>query len=347
MGLTHGFDLTAWSRWQSSQQPWSRRVRARATAHRPGAADAPAVLAVGGPAPRVVVVLDATTPTALRALLLPVLHLPLDDVAVIAPTPLPQLDRAGLVHGSGPAQALLERVVGPGTTVLALGHYMSLGAAAHAAATAAGATFVTVQHGLLTPHAPPLAEGTTLLAWSDADASFWAEGRLDVTTRVVGSQLLWEAAEPPPVQMDVAAAPVFLGQLHGVELPRALLGRTAEAFCAETGATYRPHPAEKDRRSRATHRRWERRGILVDRSATPLRELRAPVVGIFSTGVLEAAAAGLPAYVYLPDAPEWVRDFWARYGLSQWGDAPTASPERPDLEPSRAIARWVQEMMTP
>ena len=48
----------------------------------------------------------------------------------------------------------------------------------------------------------------------------------------------------------------------------------------------------------ATHARWEAAGITIDRSGIPLRELGAPVVSVFSTGVLEAAAAGLPAWVH-------------------------------------------------
>ena len=70
-------------------------------------------------------------------------------------------------------------------------------------------------------------------------------------------------------------------------------------------------------------------------------------MSVFSTGVLEAAAAGLPAWVTLADPPQWLSDFWQRYSLSPWGGPPTPSPERPDLEPSRAVAALVQEMMAP
>ncbi len=100
-----------------------------------------------------------------------------------------------------------------------------------------------------------------------------------------------------------------------------------------------------DRRSVATHARWEASGIDIDRSGIPLRELGAPVVSVFSTGVLEAAAAGLPAWVTLADPPPWLREFWERYGLAPWGGAPTASPERPEVEPSRGVAEVVREMM--
>ena len=60
--------------------------------------------------------------------------------------------------------------------------------------------------------------------------------------------------------------------------------------------------------------------MVVDRSGTPLRELGAPVVSVFSTGVLEAAAAGLPAWVLLRrSARRGSPEFWERYGMSRWG----------------------------
>jgi hypothetical protein len=298
-----------------------------------------------GPA-EVLVVLDALTTTSRLALLEPVRALPARATVVVGPPGLADhLPGDGWRVSTETAGAALDRLLDEGSVVLSTGHYLELGSLAHAAAAERGARFVTVQHGLLTPHAPPLAPATTLLAWSEADAGFWTAGRDDVGTVVVGSQLLWEAAHHPVDDVDPAATPVFLGQLHGAELPRRVVADAAEAFCRATGATYRPHPAETDRRSRATHRRWERTGIRVDRSPTPLRELRAPVVSVFSTGVLEAAAAGIPAWVHLPDPPRWVTEFWTRYRLATWGGPPTPSPERPPVEPSRAVADVVRGMM--
>ena len=68
-------------------------------------------------------------------------------------------------------------------------------------------------------------------------------------------------------------------------------------------------------------------------------------MGIFSTGVVEAAAEGMPAWVHLPDPPSWVEELWDRYGLAPWGGEPTPSPERPTVEPSRAVADAVRGMM--
>ena len=347
-GLTHPRDLEAWHRWQDRSQPVGRRAQRMLGVlrdiARPDGHAGNAVLTRGGPQPRVLVCLESRSPTSVRALLEPVRHLEPADVAVIAPTGVTDLLPDGEWKESpGYAPDLVAQYAAGGAVVLSTGHYLPLGALAHRSAEPG--RFLTVQHGLLTPHAPPLGEGTILLAWSEADAAYWRSGRDDVGSVVVGSQLLWEAAEPPQATIDPQAAPVFLGQLHGAELPRDVLAGAAEAFCRAEHATYRPHPSERDRKSLATHARWEASGIAIDRSGIPLRELGAPVVSVFSTGVLEAAAAGLPAWVSLTDPPTWLGEFWARYALAPWGGPPTASPERPEVEPSRGVAEVVREMM--
>lgn len=348
-GLTHPRDLEAWHRWQRAQQPLARRVRGTLDVlreiARPDGRAGEVVVTRGGPRCRVLVLVEARTPSQAAALLAPLLHLPLDDVVVVSTSPVRDLLPAWLWQESRSlAHEVVPTLAREGAVVLSTGPYLRLGRLARGAVEAPE-RFVSVQHGLLTPHAPPLAEGTTLLAWSDADADFWRSGRTDVTSHVVGSQLLWDAGAPPSAAVDPGAAPVFLGQLHGVELPPGVVARAAEGFCRDHGARYRPHPAETDRRSRATHARWEAEGIVVDRSATPLRELGAPVVGVFSTGLLEAAAAGLPAWVHCPDAPPWLEAFWERYRLAPWGGAPTPSPERTGSEPSLQVARVVRGMM--
>ena len=138
--------------------------------------------------------------------------------------------------------------------------------------------------------------------------------------------------------------PLFLGQLHGAELSRRISTRTAEAFCRATGATYRPHPAETDIRSRLQHRLWRRKGIDIQ-AGGPLLDAGRPVVAMFSTGVLEAAAAGLPAWVTCVDPPRWVREFWDRYRLSPWGGEPTPRPAVPSVEPALLVAQRVREIV--
>lgn len=349
-GLTHPRDLEAWHRWHHGAQPLTRRVRRTldvlGAIARPDGRAGEVVVTRGGPRCRVLVLVEARTPSQLQALVAPLRDLVLDEVTVVSTVPLRDALPPWLWQESRQlAHEAVPELAGGAEVVLSTGHFLGLGRLGRDAVTDPE-RFVTVQHGLLTPHAPPLAEGTTLLAWSDEDATFWRSGRDDVTSRVVGSQLLWEASLPPDATPDPAAPPVFLGQLHGVELPRALVTEAAESFCRAEGAVYRPHPAETDRRSRATHERWEAAGITVDRSGTPLRDLGAPVVSVFSTGVLEAAAAGLPAWVYCPGAPPWLEAFWDRYRLARWGSAATASPERPTIEPSRAVSLAVQGMMS-
>jgi hypothetical protein len=88
---------------------------------------------------------------------------------------------------------------------------------------------------------------------------------------------------------------------------------------------------------------YERAGITVDRSGAPLVELAAPVVSVFSTGVLEAAARGRQAWVDFPRPPAWLGEFWERYGMHRLGSEPTPAPALPDVEPARRVAEIVLE----
>lgn len=346
-GLIHPRDLEAWRHWQRSRQPWTRYLKQRSmdlgALIRGSNSGAQIMVTVGGPHPRVLVCLDSRGPTSVAALLAPIRHLDLQHVAVVSSVSIVDLLPKWSWTETQCGESEVATLMRSGAVALALGNYLRLGQLAHG--TAQAGRFVTVQHGLVTPFAPPLAPDTHLLAMSEADADFWRSGRSDVTTTVVGSQLLWEGGAAPLATPDPTRPPVFLGQLHGAELPREVLASTAHEFCLATGALYRPHPSERDRRSLAAHAQWERAGVTIDRTGIPLRELGAPVVSIFSTGVLEAAAAGLPAWVHLPDPPAWIQEFWARYGLSSWGGPATPPPGRPEIEPSRAIGALVQEMM--
>lgn len=340
MGVIEPTDLVAWHRWQVSRQPLSRRLKTRVT-WRPGRSQQPVTLAQRGTHPRVVAVLDSWSPSSRLSLWDPLAQVQA-DVLVIAPGPPPNA-LGWQVSTASPAEAMAR--VRRNSVVLSSGHYLPLGHAAHQRCMESGAAFVTVQHGLMTPWAPPLAPSSTLLAWSADDALFWASGREDVVLREVGSTLLWNAAHQPAFPTDRSASPVFLGQLHAAELPRRTILRVTEEFCLEEQAVYRPHPAEADRASRRQHDVWERRGIHIDRSGQPLHELAAPVVSIFSTGVLETAARGGSAWVHYPDAPPWLTDFWSRYGLSTWGRPPTPAPPLPATAPSSALAHAVHEIL--
>ena len=88
---------------------------------------------------------------------------------------------------------------------------------------------------------------------------------------------------------------------------------------------------------------YERAGIAVDRSGTPLVDLVAPMVSVFSTGVLEAAAQGRDAWVDFPRPPAWLGEFWERYGMHRLGSDPTPAPARFEDEPARRIAEILVE----
>lgn len=335
MGLRFGSDLEAWQRWDAGR----RRVRnGVAWLRRRGRPEAnpDLYMATRGEAPSVAVMLESRAASSQQAFLTPTAHL--DAAAVYA-----SFDPTDYLPGDGwqvrqvPGLEL-DRQVPEVRTVVASGSYLDLGGEAHRQAQARDLRFVVVQHGLLTPYAPPLPPGAHLLAWSDADAAFWRSGRSDVTTATVGSQLLWEAARQPRVDV-MSSQPVFLGQLHGAELPRTGMTRAAVVFCRMTGATYRPHPSERDLLSRLEHKAFGLAGMEVDHSPAPLASLARPVAAAYSTGLLEAAARGLPAWAFYPSPPRWLEEFWERYGLSVWGGDPTPAPDRSAVEPARTVSR--------
>lgn len=274
----------------------------------------------------------------MAALVEPVTGLGSTAVGILSPG-----DRSDLLGGDcqvTPVTSALdiERAHGPVPVVVVPSGIGPAHQAAMAAARRSGGRVFVVQHGLLTPYAPPLPRDCTLLAWSEADAEFWRGARHDVEVEVVGSQLLWAAARRPPVHVDPSAPPTFLGQLHAAEIARRELARVSYRFCADHGGVYRPHPSETDRLSRLQHAWWQRRGVDFDTSGVPLDALATPVAAIFSTGILEAAAAGRPAWAYHPDPSVWVAELWDRYGLHRWGDEPTPPPEIPATEPGQRIA---------
>lgn len=338
MGLNHPSDYAAWARWARSRNRARSIKHAVVSAIRP-APPSPWVLTASSARPQVLAALDVQRGTSVDALIAPLSAIDADAAI---------LSRGRLADGIAPpgwrTTQLSDLTELPDSirTVVSAGSFEAVSLPVHAWARPRGVAFVVVQHGLLTPFAPPLPEGAHLLAWTEADAAFWAEGRGDVTTGVGGSALLWAAAQRPGMVGD--APPVWLGQLHGAELPRREFARVAGEFCRRTGATYRPHPAERDVASRLQHTWWRRRGVPVDDSGVPLDRLGRGVASIFSTGVLEAAAMGLPAWVFHPNPPAWVAEVWQRYGLARWGGDPTPAPDLGKTAPSERIAAAVKEV---
>ena len=347
MGLKFPHDLEAWQVWEKKQnllRYLSTKLKKRA--EHP---DFALVLALRpeASAASVLIALEAITPTQLVALFTPGFYLEKlgKSVAVLAPK-----EQAAYLKDQGFTEQVnlnstsnLPGELGRIREVIAAGHYLPVGEWAYTLACQQGWTFNVVQHGLLTPYAPPLPKDSTLLAFSEADAEFWISGRSDITSEVVGSQLFFEAAQQAQLgsTTEVSDGLVFLGQMHGAELPRLSFAKSSYEFCQKNGAVYRPHPSERDKISTLTHKLWAKKGIKIDTSARPLNQSNTPVVSIFSTGVLEAAIRGVPSWVYHSNPPAWLKEFWDRYGMKQWGGEPTAAPAQPELEPALAIAQYI------
>lgn len=361
--LKYPLDLDAWQAWQRRQKKlkWAKyklnsllaSARSRTVAEEP----VRGLLYTRGTKPQVLIVMDSFSPTNRNAILEPLKHLDAVDVALWVPE-----DASDYLDGQYASERYsrkdwseqeisgdeLMRLLPDVRIVLSAAQFLGRGAAAYEYARAIGAEYWMVQHGLLVPQAPPLPVGCTLLAFSEADAEFWASGRRDVTTHAVGSQLLYLAAQKAAgaeAQKQNDLEPIFLGQMHGAELPRASFAYASHSFLKKFGGTYRPHPSEKDKLSVLTHKLWEKEGIRIDRSGTPLNEVPNPVVSIFSTGVLEAAIRGIPAWVYHPAPPTWLVEFWDRYGMNQWGQEPTPPPVQPKKEPAQRIAELMIETL--
>lgn len=331
-------DLEAWQRW-SARQGAVRALASRVRhASRP-VPPPPAILSLPAEEPTALVVVDMLTSSCRAAVAAPVSRMNPRTTAVLSRIP----EAVDMVKGG-------EQLAWRGTDglpnsidqVLTLGSYCELAGQVKPWCHSRDIRFVVAQHGLITPWAPPLADGDHFLAWSQSDAEYQTEGWSSVTVDVVGSQMMWEAAALPEAQV-LDDRPVMLGQLHGIELGRVAEQRIYTGFCTQHGADYRPHPNEADILSRAQHGVMRRAGVHFETSGLPLAELGRPVVSIFSTGTLEAAQRGLPAWVYHPRPPDWIRDFWTRYGLSQLGSAPTAPPVLPDVEPATQVARIMEE----
>lgn len=350
-GLAYPDSLEDWRAWQARQRRLqiakaaiTARVKNRGRA--PEAEPAPRYAAVrrAGTGSRLTLIaIDSDSPTAI-ANSIPLLPYLAGSVILVMPEnlDLPQLTGEEWTRqplGEDPAAELAaERP----TAVLSLGHYLGAGALAHEVAQRSSARELVVQHGALTPFAPPLPREVTLLAWSEQDGDFWRSRRSDVDVLPVGSQHLWEAAQNP-AHGAIEEHTMFLGQIHGAELPRQVSVGSALDFCRRTGSLYRPHPREEDVLSRSAHWLMKKRGVQFADSSIPLNRAMNPVVSIFSTGVLEAAVRGIPAWVYATRPPFWVAELWDRYSMSTWGSGdPTPAPALVDAEPATRIAQILE-----
>lgn len=360
MALVHPRSLERWQERQRSRRRVRGAVRAVGGAvrsARPGATppQPPQYIRHSreGDAPgRVLIALDSDSAGARAALLtaLPYLHAGID---VLAPAgrDLPELTGPGWQRRTTTAPA--ELLDADATdSVITLGWHRELGGLAHEWALDADIPAAVVQHEALTPFAPPLPPHSTLLAWTEADGEFRRAGREDIEVRVVGSQLLWQAAhegaggkgdaggnETAGRQDVTEQRPVFLEQPETPGLPSRFAVSAAHAFCRDARALYRPEPTGRGPLAGGARTLLRRRGVEFEDPAVSLFEPPRPVVGILAPELLEAAARGVPTWVYGPRMPTWVYEVWHRYGLRRWGGPPSPVPVPTADEPSRLIAQ--------
>lgn len=359
--------LDEWSAWQRRQWPASRRAvdRARRIAGRVRGQGAGTGLEIASPRGPVhtLVALESTGPTQvaalaepLRALAEQVEHEVLEGVAWLLPagTEVVGLPGAALHRITSLEDETCPEHLRELTQVLVAGEYLPAGRTAVRWAREQGVRVNVVQHGLLAVSTPPVPADCRLFAFSARDGAWWTQSRTDVEVVDAGSALLWNAGRQTEASGQAEAGAVvgkdspgvFLGQLHGAELPRSDFAAAAAQYIHATGATYRPHPAERDRLSRAQHEKWRAQGLTVDGSG-PLTATAGPVAAVFSTGVLEAAQAGRPAYVVHPEPPAWLEDFWDRYSMSRWRPwhtpEPTPAFAMPHGDPAHVIARHLKK----
>lgn len=325
-------DNASWAEWQASHRRL-HVLKDRLSGRRGVGAPTELELLVRGEEPKLLVACDSNSPTNHHSLLVPLGE---DRDAVIVKPATVNLELpAGTWRPLPSADALPSSV----EAVASIGDHLQAGAWAHRLARERGLQQWVVQHGLLTPFAPPPPPEATVLTWSPADSEFLQACRPDLAFVDVGSPMLAAAAAHPAPHISRFEHPVFLGQLHGAELSRWSMTRSATTFWRMTQATYRPHPREEDKLSRAQHAIWRRMGMEVDASGS-LAGLDRPVVAAFSTGVLEAAARGVPAWVFHLDPPAWLEEFWNRYGMRRWGDEPTHWVNKYTDPAARIRAQW-------
>ncbi|MBB1517123.1 RNA-binding protein [Tessaracoccus sp. MC1679] len=324
-------DLESWQEWHASRRRL-HVLKDRLT--RRAAAPLEMRFWTRGDTQRLLVACDSNSPTNQHALLEPLSAAP-DLPAVIA-----QPATVELRLGTAWTEVDAGDALGSIRAVASIGDHLGVGYWAHKMARENSWHQLVVQHGLLTPYSPPPPVGSAVLAWSDADAAFLAAGRADLRTVTVGSPLLHAASQHQAPHVSRFEKPVFLGQLHGAELSRAAMTRSVTKFWRLTGATYRPHPREEDKLSRAQHAVWRAMGMKIEAGGS-LAEVLRPTVAAFSTGVLEAAARGIPAWVFHDRPPTWLSEMWARYGLAPWGGSPTRFVP-PDTDPVQAIVEQLR-----
>lgn len=316
-------DLESWRHWRASRM----RLRSGGDKRPDVARDLHATYPdmewwIRGSEPRLLAACDSASPATHHCLLAPLLRDPGAPALVVQP-------RGVSLHlpGDGWRRLAADEVdLDPIGTLTTFGHHLAVGTWAHKMARLHGWRELVIQKDLLTPFSPPPPPRSTVLVWSEADGAFLRKGRRDLVTLTVGSPALAAAAAQPAPHISRFITPVFLGQMHDPALPWLAMTRSVTEFWRRSGARYRPGPSERDRLSLAQQAIWRRMGMDIETSAPTVPPER-PVVAAFSIGLLEAAACGVPAWVFHRRPPRWLEEVWQRYGLSRWGGPATPAPD--------------------
>lgn len=152
-----------------------------------------------------------------------------------------------------------------------------------------------------------------------------------------------EPADPADTERGAGTSTlVFLGQLASAEIGNRRAAAAASAFCREHGAAYLPGAGETGLEARILQRRWKRAGIEILPADTSVQTPGRDLVSILAIDVLEKAARGGNAWVYCPEPPAWIHDFWARYRMRTYPGPPTPAPVTPDAEPAATFAQLIE-----
>ena len=331
-GLNHPGDLAAWQRWQRAAAPGSRRS-AQAGAPEPPPPGRADLGASGHPRcwwrPRLVRPSNHDRAGVDRWRT----SSPLRTLAARPHRDRCPVGRAGAADAHARGRASRRTAARSSAAVLSAGHYTAArrGGATPWPRSAAPPSWSS-QHGALTPFAPPLPRAVPCSPGARRTRLLGVRAQRR-HHHVVGSAAAVAGGRDGPrrARSTRPRAPTYLGQLHGAETRPPRPGRGRPRLLPRTGATYRPHPTERDRASPPAARGLGAQGIR-STQRHPAGRARTPVVSVFSTGVLEAAARGSRPGSTSPARPRGWRSSGSVTGCTV-GRRPPPPPTDPTSSP--------------
>ena len=330
-GPTHPRDLEAWHRWHHGAQPLTRRVRRsldvlRDIARPDGRAERVAVTR-GGPRCRVLVLVEARTPSQLQP--------------VVAPL---RTSRSTTSSWSRRCRSVTpcRRGCGRSRGRSRTRRCPSSRAAPRSSSRPATSSGSGASAGMPSPTrraSSPCSTGCsrrTLPRSPRARRCRVVRRRRRVLALGPGRRDDAGRGVPAPVgggpragrAPDPGARPVFLGQLHGVELPRALVTEAAESFCRVQGPSTGPTPPRPTAApGRPTSGGRPRASPSTGRDA-PARARGTRRQRLLHRG-RRGRGRGPAGWVHCPSAPAVARGVLGRYHLARWGPGRRHPPNGP------------------